>query len=199
MKVKQWLGQALLATTVTSMVFAGAAASAESPQTAAAATTVSFRDVGYLHRWSKGGQHEFTPEGQSDLQAWTDMLIVNVHPDVTTEQQLAGMANAVLGNYQNAGKVLKTGSKPKTPDQLAEHLAVAVLGAPGLLEATFARFVMVDGVGAVVSYSHRVYGNEVGPAMNDWLKTHGAEVEGALMGWKKVPRPVALEMLPQSR
>jgi hypothetical protein len=198
MKLKQWLGQALVAAAVSSVVFAGATASAQSSQTAAAATTLSFRDVGYLHRWSKDGQHEFTPEGQSDLQAWTDMLILNVHPDVTSEQQLAGLANAVRGNYQNAGKILKTGSKPKTPDQLAEHLAVAVLGAPGLLEATFARFVLVDGVGTVVSYSHRVYDSEVGPAMNDWLKNNGAQVEGALMGWKKVPGPVALGKLPQS-
>ncbi len=127
------------------------------------------------------------------------MVIVNVHPVVTTEEQLADLANAVLGNYQNAGKILKTGSKPKTPDRLAEHLAVAVLGAPGLLEATFARFVLVDGVGTVVSYSHRAYGNAVGPAMNDWLKANGAQVEGALMGWRNVPGPVALGKLPQSR
>lgn len=198
MKLKQWLGQALVAAAVSSVVFAGVTASAQSSQTAAAATALSFRDVGYLHRWSKDGQHEFTPDDQSDLQAWTDMLIVNVHPGVTSEQQLAGLANAVLGNYQNAGKILKTGSKPKTPDQLAEHLAVAVLGAPGVLEATFARFVLADGVGTVVSYSHRIYGNAAGPAMNDWLKIYGAQVESALMDWKTVPGPVALAKLPQS-
>lgn len=199
MKSKPWLGQTLLAASIFSMVLTGPAASAEQAQTGPAATALSFRNVGYLHRWSNGGQHEFTPEDQSDLQAWTDMVIVNVHPDVTSEQQLAGMANAVLGNYQNAGKVLKTSSKPKTPDQLAEHLVVAVLGAPGLLEATFARFILVDGVGTVVSYSHRVYGDEVGPAMNDWLKANGAQVESALMEGKSVPGPATLGKLPQSR
>ena len=199
MKLKQWLGQALLAASVSSMVLASSAALAESAQTASAAAALSFRGVGYWHRWSKNGQHEFTPEGQSDLQAWTDMVIVNVHREVRTEEQLAGLANAVLGNYQNAGKVLKTASKPKTPDQLAEHLAVAVLGAPGVLEATFARFVLTDGVGTVISYSHRVYGNAVGPAMNDWLKAYGAQVESALMDWNNVPGPVALGKLPQSR
>jgi hypothetical protein len=110
------------------------------------------------------------------------MVSINVHTDVTSEQQLAGMANAVLGNYLSAGKVLKTGSKPMSPDQLAVHLAVAVLGAPGLLGAAFARFALVDGVGRVVSNSHRVHGNKAGPAMNEWLKANGAEVEGALRG-----------------
>ena len=40
-----------------------------------------FDGVGYLHRWSMNHQHEFTPEGQEDLEKWSDMITINVYPD----------------------------------------------------------------------------------------------------------------------
>lgn len=64
----------------------------------------------------------------------------------------------MLGNYPKHGKFVRTNSKPCTNQQPAEHLVVAVLGNPAFLEAAFARLVLVDQVGMVVVYSHRVYG-----------------------------------------
>lgn len=39
-----------------------------------AGSTISFRGTPFAHRWSKGGQHEFTPADSADLTAWRDML-----------------------------------------------------------------------------------------------------------------------------
>ena len=47
----------------------------DSQKTYAAATAATpafvFGGAGYLHRWSQNDQHEFTPEGQEDL----DLLV----------------------------------------------------------------------------------------------------------------------------
>lgn len=152
----------------------------------------------YIHRWSKGGQNEFTPSGQEDLAKWTDMVTINVHDTVTDGDQLANVANTVLTNYEGAGGyVIRTDSKPLTPERSAEHLVVAVLGNPEYLEAAFARFVLHEGVGFVIVYSHRVYG-EAGAEMDKWLQSNGTSVEEMLMAWNGIPTMKALKGLPQS-
>ncbi len=61
-----------------------------------------FRDVGYFHRWSQNDQHEFTPEGQQDLDKWSDMITANAYPDVDDGKRLAEKANAVLEKLQES-------------------------------------------------------------------------------------------------
>lgn len=161
--------------------------------------TLSFAGIDYLHRWSKDGQNEFTPQSDKDLATWREMVTINVHQKVNDEDQLAELANRVLSNYQNYGKVLRTDSKPRTGQRPAEHLMVAVLSERTLLEVAFARVILTDRVGIVAVYSHRVYGSQAGPMMSNWLKMNGTRVEKALMAWDKVPTAAALQKLPQSR
>jgi hypothetical protein len=163
------------------------------------AMTVNFRGTDFVHRWSKDGQNEFTPRNDSDLATWRDMITVNVHESVVNGEQLAELANRVLSNYQRRGKILRSESKPRTADRPAEHLIVAALGDPNFLEAAFARFVLVNGAGVVTVYSHRVYGQAAGPAMSEWLKANGVQVETAMMAWDKMPSPASLKRLPQNR
>ena len=146
--------------------------------------------VTYVHRWSHEGQHEFTPEGDDDLDRWTDMVTINVHEGVRDGDHLAATANAILANYQGAGEVLRTDSRPRTEAAPAEHFVAAVLGSPAFLEAAFARVMLVEGTGVVVVYAHRVYGEAEGPAMSAWLGERGQEVEEALMGWGDAPAVV---------
>jgi hypothetical protein len=175
-----------------------AAAQKSSVAPAAGAMTVNFRGTDYLHRWSQKGQNEFTPGSEADLSKWRDMVTLNVHEAVVTGDQLAELANNVLTKYKSNGTVLRTDSKPRTPQQPAEHFIGAVLGDPTLLEAAFARFMLKEGRGLVVVYSHRVYGREAGPAMSDWLQANGAVVEKALMMWEGMPSVAALRGLPQT-
>lgn len=160
---------------------------------------LTFRGSEFIHRWSKNGQNEFTPPSDSDLAKWNDMVTLNLHESVTNGDQLAEVANKVLSNYQKHGKILRTDSKPRTPDRPAEHLIVAALGNPNFLEAAFARCVLVNGVGMIAVYSHRVYGKSAGPAMSEWLKTNGAQIEQALMNWDTMPNAANLKKLPQNK
>ncbi|MDT3707843.1 MAG: hypothetical protein ROZ09_13550 [Thiobacillus sp.] len=193
MKLENRITRWVFATVYLLLLSTASAASSESKT-----ISLVFRNVEYQHRWSKDGQNEFTPQGQEDLNSWRDMITLNVHESVANGEQLAEVANKVLANYQRAGKILRTDSKSRTPDRPAEHLVVAVLGSRAFLEAAFARFVLVDGVGIVTVYSHRVYGTPAGQAMSEWLQANGPQVEGALMALDKLPTSVALKTLPQS-
>ncbi len=165
----------------------------------AAPATLSFNDVSYFHRWSKAGQNEFTPAADTDLSRWNEMITINVFDQVHDGEQLAVIANRVLENYQRGGKILGTNSTPRTKTQPAEHFIVAVLGAPALLEAAFCRMVLVDGVGVAVVYSHRLYGENAGPEMADWLVKNGQHTEQVIRAWKQIPTAAALQTLPQNQ
>jgi hypothetical protein len=155
-----------------------------------------FGGVGYFHRWSENDQHEFTPTGQDDLQKWTDMITINVYPSAHDGDALAAKANAVLENYKShGGRVLRTDSIPRTPDRPAEHFIAVVFGRPNFLEAAFARFKLVDGVGCSIVSSHRIYGQKVGDQTSKWLDDNGPKMEKTLMDWNNIPSPSALRQL----
>jgi hypothetical protein len=169
------------------------------PVSASPGARISFNGTDYSHRWSRDGQSEYTPQGEEDLSAWTSMVTIVVHDWARNGDQVAELANRVLGNYQARGKILRTDSRPRTTGREAEHFAAAVLGSPGYLEAAFARMLLAEGRGVVIVYSRRFYGTAVGDQMSAWLGKNGAAVEKALMGWKGLPSLAALTALPQAR
>ncbi len=138
-------------------------------------------------------------DGDDDLTRWRDMVTINTHQAVRDGEQLAALANTVVSNYQKHGKIVRTDSKPRTPQRPAEHFIAAILGNPGLLEAVFARVVLIDGVAAVAVYSHRIYGKEAAASMGEWLKANGPSIEKTLMAWDTIPPLAALRSLPQSQ
>ena len=95
-------------------------------QTRAAATAARpafvFGSVGYLHQWSQNDQHEFTPEGQEDLQKWSDMITMNVYPSAYDGDALAANAFAFEVLTESAGKW--------TVDLAARHTAASCLVRP---------------------------------------------------------------------
>lgn len=164
---------------------------------APATLTLSFDGTDYFHRWSKDGQHEFTPNGDEDLSAWKSMITINVHEGARNGDQLAELATRVVGNYQGAGKILRTDSTPRTTEKEAEHFVAAVLGTPQFLEAVLARFALVEGRGVVIVYSKRIYGAKAGDAMSQWLEANAAGIEQRLRSWDGIPSMAALKALPE--
>jgi hypothetical protein len=157
------------------------------------AAAFSFNGAEYFHRWSEGDQHEFTPEGQEDLDAWTDMLTVDPYPSIHDGEALADAANAVLENYKVHGaKVIGTSSVPQTKDKPAEYLIVVLFRQPTFNEMVWARFKLTDSTGCAYVYSHRIYGGHVGEQVGSWLQTNGPTTEKALMAWDSMPALDAL-------
>src|SRR6266436_1437422 len=103
-----------------------------------------------------------------------------------------------LENYKShQGRVLRTNSVPRTPDQPAEHFIAVVFGRSNFIEVAFARFKLVDGVGCSIVYSHRIYGEKVGDQMSAWLNDNGAKMERTLMEWNGMLSPASLRELPR--
>ena len=149
----------------------------------------SFGDARYFHRFTKDDQHEYTPGGQEDLNAWTDMVTIRLYRQAKDGEGLAATANAVLETYKaNKAIVVKTDSVPRSKDKPAEHLIVVIFGRPEFIEAAFARFRMHGGVGSAVIYSHRIYGKKVGDEMSAWLAKNGPATEANLMKWDMMPQ-----------
>lgn len=152
----------------------------------------SLAGTAYFHRFTKDDQHEYTPGGQEDLNAWTDMVTIHFYRNAKDGEALAATANAVLENYKaNKALVLRTDSVPRSPTRPAEHLIVVVFPRPEFIEAAFARFRMHGGVGTAAIYSHRVYGKQAGNAMQAWLEKNGQATETSLMKWEAMPAPGA--------
>lgn len=156
---------------------------------AAKPAAFSFAGADYFHRFTQADQHEYTPGGQEDLNAWTDMVTINYYRRTTDGDALAANANTVLENYKSAkALIVKTDSVPRTKDRPAEHLIVAIFGRPEFIEVAFARFRLHEGVGTSVIYSHRVYGRKAGDAMSAWLEKNGPATEQSLMKWDAMPK-----------
>lgn len=160
---------------------------------AGAAAPLEFDGRTFFPRWGRNGQHEFTPDRETDLQRWNDMLTVNVHRAVVDGEGLARLANGILGNYRQNGRVLKTLSKPARPDSPAEHMMTAVFGRPALMEIAFTRVFLRRERGYALTYSHRIYQENAGPTMTAWLNANGNRVEAVLAAWRDYAR---IETLP---
>ncbi|ACB73849.1 hypothetical protein [Opitutus terrae] len=191
-RLRPWLVPLLLSFGVTFVDLVAAAPNSAAP-------TCTFDGVEYQHRWSRQGQHEFTPAGQPDLVHWDDLITINVHAQVRDEEALAQLANAVLGNYKAArATVVRAFSTPRTPDKPAEHLAVVVFPQLTKTEFVVAHVKLVGGVGCVLVYSHREYGDDSGERVRDWLEANGATLEKKWLAWSGYPSPVALAALPDT-
>lgn len=161
----------------------------------AATLAVAFNGAEYFHRWSKQGQHEFTPKGDEDLSTWQDMMTINVHAGVRTGEGLADIANRVIGNYKAHGHIMRTLSKPRTDTSEAEHFAAAVLQGEKVFEVAFARFLLVEGRGVVVVRSRRFYGDSAQAEMSTWFKANAVKIEQVLLSWDGLPSPETLNRL----
>jgi hypothetical protein len=179
---------------------ASAAEDRPSQATTAEKPAFVFGGVGYFHRWSQNDQHEFTPKGQDDLEKWSDMITINLYLKAHDGDALAAQANTVLENYKShGGRVLRTNSVPRTPDRPAEHFIAVVFGRANFIEAAFARFKLMNGVGCSIVYSHRIYGEKVGDQMSKWLNDNGPKMEKMLMDWNNSPSPASLGDLPRKQ
>lgn len=152
--------------------------------------TYTFFGSKFVHRHSDGGLHEFTPKDQPNLDNWTEMLTLNRYATIKAGEDLAKVANNVLGAYQDhGGKVLKTSSIPRTEKRTAEHLIVVSFDRNKFSEVAFSRFLIDGGIGCSLVFSHRSYGGKSRAEVAAWIAKNGAKIEKELMAVKVMPKP----------
>lgn len=168
------------------------------PASARSPLTLAFHGTDFHHRWSKDGQHEFTPPDQEELARWQDMITLTVKRDIRTADQLAGYANGLLATFEGAGKILATDSKAMTADEPAEHLLVALLPGDAFIEIVFARMTLTEQSGLIRLYAKRIHGPNAAEEGATWINENASEVAHAWTQWDGAPSLSELDALPES-
>ncbi|HVW20773.1 MAG TPA: hypothetical protein VHC86_06115 [Opitutaceae bacterium] len=153
---------------------------------------IHFAGKDFLFRSAPEDQRLYTPRGQSDMERNTDTVVLGRFPYARNAAALSGVANLVLENCRKQHAIILS-ARPiaGTDDQPGEDFASMVLPTSVYYEADFSRFKMVNGVGCLVSYQHRIYGEHAEAEMNEWLRTHGSDAEHAVLNWDGVVIPHA--------
>jgi hypothetical protein len=181
------------------VVLASPLALAKEPARPAAAK-LSFGGVEYVHRTTTmNGRSDFTPAAQPDLGTWRDRVTIIVRDNVTTPDQLSGIAANLVETVGDLGEVVRTDSAANPRTHETEHFFAAKLQGKDFTQASFARLALVEGKGMVVVYSHRSYGEHSEQSSTGWMDRNGEATERELMSWTGMPKLAQLRALPQSR
>lgn len=163
---------------------------AATAQTTQAQLTLEFDGKRYLHRYSKNGQHEFTPVGQEDLQRWQEMITLLPNPDIRGERTHQ-WAEAMAAGYKERGLLIHADQPPG-----GEYRMLGVLSAPGLVEVNFVRVMPQEEGALAFLVQRRFYGDDI-PQMADWVKDNTPRISELLVSWQP-PSSAALAALPES-
>ncbi len=170
-----------LAAAATPHVPRGLAAATPDLQSPATAK-VTFRGTEYLLRSSHGNVYDFTPSGQEDLSAFTDMLALDLYPAAHDQEALATITSRVQAIARGAkATILRTISVSASGQQPGEHFLAAVLPTPHGVDFDVAHLVLVDQQGVGVFYTHRSYGESAAGTTSEWVKKNAADVEQQLL------------------
>ena len=147
-----------------------------------ATAKVTFRGTEYLLRSLDGKTYEFTPPGQEDLSAFTDMLALNLFPTAHDQVALDTITSRTLAIAQGAkATVLRTISVSASGQQPGEHFFAAVVPTPHDVDFDATRFVLVDKQVVGVYYTHRSYGPSAAGTTSAWVTKNAVDVEQQLL------------------
>lgn len=155
---------------------------------------VMFLGKEYFLRSTKDGQYVFTPGGQEDLQRWTDMITLRYFPEITEGKSLAAKTiewwdycHTTRDHIFEINFVPRIDEMP-SPDN-ALYVICTLRNKPynDYDEFEFTALRIVEGVGAVSTYSHREYrAGLVSLEQNfAWMKKN-KPVNEAWFGWDGV-------------
>lgn len=148
---------------------------------------LSLNGMDFVHRWSSGNQHEFTPPGQEDLSSWDDMITIEYMPNVKDAKGLTQLADSVLELYkQRGGKIIGSIAIHTLDGQPHDHFIAALLGTSEVVEFIQVRLQLLDGVGTATIYARRFYAPDRAQ-MSGWLPKNAPQREQALLQWKGAP------------
>lgn len=160
---------------------------------------LKFGGIEYVHRTTMNGRSDFTPASEPKPDSWRDRVTIIVRENVTTGEQLSGIASNLFATVSDLGEVVRTDSVPNPATQETEHFFAARLQGKGFTQASFARLALVEGKGMVIVYSHRSYGEYSAETSTGWMDRNGEATEAALMSWTGMPKLAQLRALAPSK
>lgn len=177
---------AVIAISMCTVLLTSTIARADNSSILAVKASIELDGREYFHRNSGLVQHEFTPDGETDLDNWTDMLTIVTYKGATDEASMEARAKAVLATYQQSGgKVLKAATIPPKNGHPADHFMTAVFASPDFIEYVQVRLRLSESLdptqGLGIVHSHRIYGSNVGEEVRMWALDHEIPLGKALL------------------
>jgi hypothetical protein len=179
------------------VVLASSVALAKEPAKPAT-VKLTFDGGEYVHRGTFNGRSDFTPASQPGKDTWRDRVTIIVRENVTTSDQLAGIAGNLFSTVSDLGEVVRTNSVANQRQE-TEHFFAAKLQGKDFTQAAFARLALVEGKGMVIVYSHRSYGEHSADTSTEWMDRNGEAIESKLMSWTGMPKLAQLRALSKSK
>ena len=142
----------------------------------------------YFLRSTKDGQYVFTPDGQEDLQRWTDMITLSYFPQITEGKSLAAKAlewwshcRSMRAHILDINFVPRIDQMPSRDNAL--YITSAFIAQPynNYDEFSYTAVRIVEGIGAVSTYAHREY--RTGPAVHEKYSTWGEKNKPVAEAW----------------
>jgi len=145
----------------------------------------------YFLRSTKDGQYVFTPDGQEDLQRWTDMITLSYFPQITEGKSLAAKAiewwshcRSMRAHFFDLNFVPRIDLMPSRDNAL--YVASTLIAQPdnNYDEYAFTALRIVEGIGAISTYTHRNYRTRQA-LQETWQETWriGYESRAVHQGW----------------
>jgi hypothetical protein len=188
----------LVALSVTAVAGAAAKEPAKAAAKPAAASTITFAGVQYVHRSTMNGRSDFVPASQPG-EAWRDRMTIIVRDKVTTREQVSDVAGNLFATVSDLGEVVQAESMPNPRTHETEHFFAAKMDGKGWTQAGFVRLGLFEGKGVLVMYTHRSYGEHSAETSTGWLDRNGEGIQQKLMSWTGLPALAQLKALPQSK
>ena len=163
-----------------------------------ATAKLTFGGVEYVSHSSFNGRSDFTPASQPG-EAWRDRVTIIVRENITSSEQLSGIAGNLVATVGDLGEIVSADSSPNPQTGETEHFFAAKLEGKDFTQAAFARVALVEGKGMLVVYSHRSYGEHSTETSTGWMDRNGEATERELMSWTGMPKLATLRALPKSK
>lgn len=145
-------------------------------------------DTAYLLRWTgDGGLAEYTPEGQDDLNRYSEMISLAPTPAELAPAGMAGYARAMADFVREGrnGDVLSQDCVPEAADHAAECTMLVAYAGREATELAFTRLVAVGSTNvAALVLSHREYGDASPALAKAWLASPaGRRTVAGFLDW----------------
>lgn len=152
---------------------------------AASPPPLEFAGTTWYARWWDGGLVEYTPDGQTDLERYSEMLSLLPTPAGLQAAHLdAYTREMAITHERRGGRVLSRECQPAAPSHLAECTLLIGFGDASHVELAVVRHIALRAGIAGFSLSHREYGDGAEDRAKTWIASPaGQRLVGGFLDW----------------
>lgn len=147
--------------------------------------SLEFAGTTWHLRWQQGGLLEYTPDGQGDLDRFSDMLSLLPAPAGLGPDDLEAYSRKMAATYENRdGRVLSRQCEPATARHVADCTLLVGFAGESHVELALVRYLALRAGLVAFSLSHREYGDGAEKRAQAWMaSSDGQRTVAGFLDW----------------